>query len=110
MYRDDYARGSIRMLPVVEPDGRSTSLRMLLYSLMLLPVSLAPAFLGMTGRIYLSGALVLGLLFIFFSARMIFADLAVTPQSRTYARQVFRCSVVYLPLLFVLMMSNSLRG
>ena len=68
LYREDYAQGAIRMLPVVEPDGRSTALRILLYSLALLPISLAPAFLGMTGRIYLCGAVVLGLMFIF-SAR-----------------------------------------
>jgi len=111
MYREDYAKGAIRMLPVVEPDGRSTSLRMLLYSLALLPISLAPAFLGMTGRIYLGGAAVLGLMFIFFSARMIFSDLPVAnSQSRIYARQLFRCSILYLPLLFALMMSNSLKG
>src|SRR5581483_8855877 len=42
MYREDYAKGSIRMLPVVEPDGRSTSLQILLYSLALIPVSLIP--------------------------------------------------------------------
>jgi heme o synthase len=111
MYREDYAKGSIRMLPVVEPDGRSTALRMLLYSLALLPISLTPAFLGMTGQIYFGGAVVLGLTFIFFSARMIFSDLPVAnSQSRVYARQVFRCSIVYLPLLFALMISNALKG
>ena len=111
IYREDYAKGSIRMLPVVEPDGRSTSLRILLYSLALLPISLAPAFLGMTGRIYLCGAAILGLMFIFFSARMIFADLPVAnSQSRVYARQLFRYSVLYLPLLFFLMTADSLRG
>ena len=111
IYREDYAKGAIRMLPVVEPDGRSTSLRILLYSLALLPISLAPAFLGMTGRIYLGGAVVLGLTYIFFSARMTCTGLPVAnSKSRDYARQLFRCSILYLPLLFVLMMSNSLKG
>jgi protoheme IX farnesyltransferase len=111
IYREDYAKGSIRMLPVVEPDGRSTALRMLLYSLALLPISLAPAFLGMTGQIYLGGAVVLGLMFVFFSARMTLSDLPVAnSQSRVYARRLFQCSILYLPLLFVLMMSNSLKG
>jgi len=57
LYREDYEAGRIRMLPVVEPDGRSTALRIIAYSLALIPVSLAPTFLGMSGRIYLYGAL-----------------------------------------------------
>ena len=111
MYRDDYASGSIRMLPVVEPDGRSTALRMLFYSLALLPISLAPTFLGMTGRLYLIGALLLGAAFVFFAARVLFMSLPVTDsRSRVYAVQLFRCSILYLPLLFILMMSNSLSA
>ena len=61
MYKDDYARAGIRMLPVVEPDGRSTARQIVLYGLALIPVSLAPSLLGMSGRIYLAGALLLGL-------------------------------------------------
>src|SRR5438477_6495315 len=61
LYRDDYAAGQIRMLPVVEPDGKSTSARILLYSVILIPVSLTPSFLGMAGRVYLVGALALGI-------------------------------------------------
>src|SRR5439155_25142572 len=57
MYKDDYARAGIRMLPVVEPDGRSTARQIVLYGLALIPVSLAPSLLGMTGRLYLAGAL-----------------------------------------------------
>ncbi len=108
MYREDYAMGSIRMLPVVEPDGRSTSLRILLYSLALLPVSLIPAFLGMAGRVYVAGALLLGVVFLYYSARLMVLHLPVADsQSRRHARQLFRCSILYLPLLFALMMSNS---
>ncbi len=111
MYRDDYARGSIRMLPVVEPDGRSTALRMLGYSLALLPISLTPVLLGMAGPVYFLGAVVLGAVFIFFAARVLFMKLPVTdPRSRVHAVQLFRCSILYLPLLFALMMSNSLRN
>ena len=111
MYREDYAKGSIRMLPVVEPDGRSTTLRILLYSLALIPVSLIPVFLGMAGQIYLYGAILLGLVFLYFGARLMFVDLAVTDsRSRIHARQLFRCSIVYLPLLFALMMGNSFHG
>jgi protoheme IX farnesyltransferase len=60
LYREDYARGGIRMLPVVEPEGRSTSLRIILYSLVLIPVNLLPGFTGMSGRTYVAGAFLLG--------------------------------------------------
>ncbi len=111
MYREDYAKGSIRMLPVVEPDGRSTSLRILLYSLALLPVSLMPAFLGMAGRVYIGGAVLLGITFLYYSARLILLHLPVADsRSRMHARQLFRCSILYLPVLFALMMGNSVRG
>ncbi len=60
LYRQDYEDGGIRMLPVVEPDGKSTGRQILLYSLALIPVSLLPTFLGMSGRLYFAGALVLG--------------------------------------------------
>jgi len=63
------------MLPAVEPDGRSTSFRILLYSLALLSASLIPAFLGMSGQIYLGGAVLLGMVFVYFGARLIVLDL-----------------------------------
>jgi protoheme IX farnesyltransferase len=110
LYREDYANGAIRMLPVVEPDGRSTSLRILLYSLALLPASLIPAFLGMSGQIYLVGAVLLGVVFVYFGARLIVLDLPVNDiRSKLRARQLFRCSIFYLPLLFALMMSDAIR-
>lgn len=110
MYREDYARGGIRMLPVVEPDGRSTSRRILLYSLTLLPVSLLPTFIGMTGDIYLPGAALLGLVLLFCAVRMRVPRVAVADtHSRLRARQLFQCSIVYLPLLLALMMSEAIR-
>lgn len=111
IYREDYAKGSIRMLPVVEPDGRSTSVRMLLYSLVLLPVSLMPVFVGMAGRIYAVGAVLLGAAFLYYSSRFMIAPLPVADaRSRMHARRLFRFSILYLPLLFALMMGNSVRG
>lgn len=108
MYREDYAKGAIRMLPVVEPDGSSTARRILIYSLALLPVSFVPAMIGMTGRFYSYGALVLGAGFIYYAARLAILKLPVADsRSRLHARQVFRCSILYLPLLLVLMMCNS---
>jgi heme o synthase len=110
LYREDYAQGAIRMLPVVEPDGRSTSLRILLYSVVLIPVSLLPAILGMSGRVYAIGAVVLGISFVYFAARLTGLRLPVgTSKTKVRARQLFQCSIVYLPLLFALMVGDATR-
>jgi heme o synthase len=66
MYREDYARGGIRMLPVVEPDGESTARRIVVCSLLLLGTSLVPRFLGMTGSIYVTTAIAAGLGLLYF--------------------------------------------
>src|ERR1700693_2722451 len=58
MYREDYTRAGILMLPVVEPDGRVTGQQIVLYTVMLLPVSLLPTLLGTAGKIYFGGAIV----------------------------------------------------
>jgi heme o synthase len=100
MYREDYGRAGILMLPVVEPDGRVTAQQIVVYTLMLLPVSLLPAYMGMSGRIYLVGAIVLGLLFLYSSLRAAFS------MSRQQARRLLLASVLYLPLLFILMVLN----
>ena len=110
IYREDYARGAVRMLPVVEPDGHSTSLRVLLYTIALLPVTLVPVLLGMTGDFYVGGAVLLGIVFLYFAARLGILRRPVDDvRSRNYARQLFHCSILYLPILFALMMSDSLR-
>jgi heme o synthase len=98
MYRDDYARAGIRMLPVVEPDGRSTARQIVLYGLALIPVSLVPGLLGMSGRIYLVGALLLGLWFLYSGVRV------ALERSLVRARNVLITSVFYLPLIYGLML------
>jgi len=100
MYKEDYSRAGILMLPVVEPDGRVTAQQIVVYTLMLIPVSLLPTVLGMSGRIYFFGALALGLLFLYSSIR------AAISMSRQQARQLLLASVLYLPLLFILMVVN----
>jgi heme o synthase len=97
MYREDYARAGILMLPVVEPDGRVTSQQIVIYTLMLIPVSLLPTALGLSGKIYLYGAAMLGIVFLYSSVRAAFS------QSRQQARRLLLASVLYLPLLFILM-------
>src|SRR5204863_5590038 len=62
MYREDYARAGILMLPVVEPEGRLTAQQIVIWTLLLVPVSLFPTVLGTTGAIYFYGAFLLGLL------------------------------------------------
>jgi protoheme IX farnesyltransferase len=100
MYREDYARAKILMLPVVEPDGRVTAQQIIVYTLLLLPVSLLPTVLGISGKVYLYGAIILGLLFLYSSVR------AALSKSRQEARRLLLASVIYLPLLFVLMVIN----
>lgn len=97
MYREDYTRAGILMLPVVEPDGRVTGQQIVLYTVMLLPVSLLPTLLGTAGKIYFVGAIIFGLAFLYFSVRAAFS------KSRQAARQLLLASVIYLPLLFILM-------
>ena len=100
MYREDYARAGILMLPVVEPEGRLTRQQIIIWTLLLVPVSLAPAALGLTGAVYFVGALVLGGLFLWISLA------AALTLSRRNARRVLLASVLYLPVLFGLMVTK----
>jgi protoheme IX farnesyltransferase len=97
IFRDDYARGGFPMLPVIDPDGLTTGHQVALYCAALVPVSLLPTFLGLTGPIYFFGALVLGLGFLAFGLRM-----ARNRRGRE-ARGVLLASVTYLPLLLALL-------
>jgi len=98
MYKDDYARAGIRMLPVVEPDCRSTARQILLYGMALIPVSLTPALMGMSGKVYGLGALLLGLWFLYSGVRV------ALERTKVRARRVLLTSVVYLPLIYGLML------
>jgi protoheme IX farnesyltransferase len=98
MYKEDYARAGIRMLPVVDPDCRSTARQIVLYGIALIPVSLVPGMLGMTGRVYLIGALILGLVYLYSGVRV------ALERTLARARAVLLTSVLYLPLIYVLML------
>ena len=100
MYRDDYARAGIKMLPVVEPDGKVTAQQIISYTVLLIPVSFLPVVIGLAGSIYLVGAVVLGAGFLYFSAR------AALVRTAWQARQLLLASVIYLPMLFGLMVLN----
>jgi len=110
LYREDYAKGGIKMLPVVEEDGRSTARRILIYSVALIPLSLLPTYMGMAGRIYLVGAVALGFALLYFGIRLAFLNLPlVAAQSKQRARHLLQATVIYLPLLFTLMMINTAK-
>jgi protoheme IX farnesyltransferase len=100
MYREDYARAGFAMLPVIEPDGRSTARQAVAYAAALVPMSLAPTLVGMATPTYFVGALILTLLFFGLAIRF-----AMT-RHRTDARRLFFGSITYLPLLWVLMIAG----
>jgi len=98
LYQDDYASAGIKMKPVVERSPEGTA-RLIFWScLLLVPVSLAPSFFSMTGRLYLVGALVLGFGFMYSGLR------AALERTLVQARGVLVASVVYLPILYALML------
>jgi protoheme IX farnesyltransferase len=100
MFRDDYARAGFPMLPVIEPDGRSTARQSVAYAAALLPVSLAPTLLGMSSATYFVGALVLTLAFVLLTLQF------ARTRSEKDARRVFFGSITYLPILWGLMIAT----
>jgi protoheme IX farnesyltransferase len=105
LYRDDYARAGIRMLPVVQPDGWSTFIEALFYAIVMIPVSLAPWRLGMAGPYYAIAATALGLFYLAYTIR--FSRILRTTsetESRMVARDLLKVSVIYLPLLLTTLM------
>ena len=112
LYRDDYARAGIRMLPVVQPDGLSTVVESLFYAVAMIPVSLIPSWLGMAGITYTVLAALLGLLYLAYTIR--FARILRArseTESRMLARDLLKVSVIYLPvLLTTLMLCATAKG
>lgn len=100
IYREDYGRAGFPMLPVIEPDGRSTGRQAALYCAALLPVSLAPTLIGLTGTFYFAAALTLSLLFLGLTIK--FARTRAVPD----ARRLFFASIIYLPILWILMIAG----
>ena len=100
IYREDYARAGFPMLPVIEPDGRSTARQAVYYCAALVPVSLAPTLLGMTSTVYFIAALGLGLLFLGLTLKF--------ARTRTVgdARRLFFGSIIYLPILWIVMIAG----
>ncbi len=100
MYREQYAKAGILMLHVVEPEGKITARQIVIFTVLLLPVSLAPFFLGIAGWIYLIGAIVLGGWFLAASIE------AARAKTNEKAKKLLLVSVLYLPIIFALMVLN----
>lgn len=98
LFRDDYSRGGFRVLPVTEPDGRSTGRQAFIWATLLLPVTVLPPFIGLASWWYLVPALPLALLFLASSMRFM-----TWPAEPARARNLFRWSLVYLPVIFILL-------
>ncbi|MEQ1764297.1 MAG: heme o synthase [Pyrinomonadaceae bacterium] len=97
MYKEQYAKAGILMLPVVEPSGRITARQIVLFTIMMVPVSLAPFFLGFAGWVFLTAATILGIWFLIESVR---TARAKTPEM---ARRLLLVSVLYLPIIFAIL-------
>jgi protoheme IX farnesyltransferase len=103
MYREDYQKAGFVMLPQIDPDGARTGRQALCHTLGLLPISLCFFVLRLAGPIYLCGALVLGLVFLWQTQRF------ARDLTRARARALFYTSILYLPLLLILMVADKVR-
>src|SRR5262249_8465964 len=102
MYREDYARAGFPMLTVVDRAGSRTSRQVFLYILALIVATLVPFAIKLTGILYLSGAVVLGILFLIYG--LIFGR----ERDRQSARRLFVVSICYLPILLALLMVDKI--
>ncbi|HEX5412609.1 MAG TPA: heme o synthase [Terriglobia bacterium] len=98
MYREDYSRAGLRMLPPRDPDGRMISLQIIVFLAVLVLVSMVPTLIGQAGKIYLLGALALGSYFLFHGVRL------AGSRTNMLARRVVMASIIYLPLILSLLM------
>jgi protoheme IX farnesyltransferase len=102
MYRDDYATAGFPMLPVIDPEGRRAGRQAVIYAAALLPASLVPTAIGLSGTTYLAIALGLGIALLWLAVRF------ARTRSDDSARTLFLASIVYLPLIWIAMIWNKL--
>jgi protoheme IX farnesyltransferase len=103
MYREDYARAGIKMLPTVDPQGTRTFRQIIGTAILLLPVSLLPALIGMTGVLYFFSAVVLGFILIQLCLW------ASASRTNVRAKWLMHATVLHLPILLGLMMYDKIR-
>jgi heme o synthase len=101
MFKDDYRNAGFKMLPVVDPSGVSTFRQTILFASLLLGASVLPTAIGMTGQVYCAGALVMGL------ALLAVGVLLAQRKSFLDARRLLKASVIYLPLLLILIIVDA---
>ena len=101
MYRADYARGDIKMLAVVEPTGKALSRQVIISLILLIPVTLAPAFVHMAGKVYFCAACLLGMGFLYFGIQI------YRERTVPHARRLLLASVIYMPLLFAFLVFDN---
>jgi protoheme IX farnesyltransferase len=97
MYRRDYERAGFPMLTVIDAEGRSAAFQILMYVLPLVPLSLLPTLLHVTGLLYFVGAAVLGIGFAAAGIR------TASRRTNASAKQLLLASIIYLPVLLLLM-------
>ena len=108
LYKEDYGRAGIRMLPVVQPDGLSTVVEAITYAVLMIPVCLVPVYLHVAGYWYGGTALVLSLVYLAYTIRFARITRArTTLESKMYARDLLKISVIHLPLLLIALMLNA---
>lgn len=100
LFRDDYANAGIPLLPVIQPDGRTTAHQAVLYAAGLIPVSFLPTAVGLATVYYLVGALALGAILIVLSLEF------ATTRSEAAARRLFFGTIIYLPLLWAALLAD----
>ena len=100
LYREDFARAKLPLVPVIEPDGRSTARQVVLFAVALLPASLLPAAVGLGGSVYVWSAFALSLAFVVLAVRF------AAHRTKSAARWLFFGSIVYLPLLWALLVGT----
>jgi protoheme IX farnesyltransferase len=103
MYREDYARAGFKMLPLIDPAGHLTGRQAVSHTLGLLPVSLCPFLFHLAGPLYLAGALVSGLIFLWYAIQ--FSRHLTVAR----ARQLFFVSILYLPALLAMMVFDKIK-
>jgi len=100
LLRKDYSDAGLKMLTVCDPRADKTARHILGYLILLGIVSMGPALLGLSGTIYLYGCLLMGILF--FATGVLF----YFSRSLVNARRIFHASLIYLPLLLILIISD----
>jgi protoheme IX farnesyltransferase len=102
MYRDDYGKAGFPMLPVVEPDGRRTGRHAAIFALLLVPATIVPTILGVSGRMYAAIAVALGAALVWLALRF------AVRRTDASARHLFFASIIYLPLVWIAMIWDRL--